>query len=67
MTIDASSALHNDRLGHSYYGNSSELLTDLFYLLKRDQQPDQRPGLTRQPSWQQPYWRFAAAGSNSRR
>ncbi len=57
-TIDASSASAADALGHSYYGSSRDVLTDLFYLLKFDQPPEQRQWLTKRSQRGKPYWVF---------
>ena len=40
-TVDASN-IHQDLLGHSYFGDSLTVLHDLFLLLKEGESPDQR-------------------------
>lgn len=57
-TIDASRASAADALGHSYYGSSRDVLTDLFYLVKFDQPPEQRQWLTKRSQRGKPYWVF---------
>ena len=57
-TIDASGASDADALGHSYYGTSHDVLTDLFYLLKFGQPPDERKWLTKRTQRGKPYWVF---------
>lgn len=51
-------------MGHSYYGSNSDMLTDLFQLLKEDKSASRRPHLTKEKSKGGPYWEFArTAGS----
>jgi esterase/lipase superfamily enzyme len=57
-SIDASS-VKTDFLGHSYYGDSSTLLSDLFYLIRKRLPPSERFGLAPVSSPSGTYWRFA--------
>lgn len=60
-TIDAS-AVKTDFLTHSYFGDSSTVMSDLFYLLRKGLTPAERFGLERaQTSSGAEYWRFKQA------
>lgn len=57
-TIDVS-RLDTDFLGHSYYGESKSVVSDIYYLLRHGYPPDQRFGLRRREKGGIPYWEFA--------
>jgi esterase/lipase superfamily enzyme len=56
-TIDAST-VKTDFLGHSYYGDSATLLSDLFYLIRTGFKPDDRFRLVSVKNPVGVYWRF---------
>jgi esterase/lipase superfamily enzyme len=56
-TIDVS-AVDTGLLGHSYYGDNTSVLSDLFHLLKEDKPPDQRFGMTAEQNGDGRYWIF---------
>jgi len=56
-TVDAT-AVETDFLGHSYYGDSRTVLSDLFYLLRQGMTPVQRTGLERVVTDRGSYWRI---------
>jgi esterase/lipase superfamily enzyme len=60
-TIDAS-VVKTDFLSHSYFGDSSTVMSDLFYLLRKGLTPIERYGLEpMQTSTGVEYWRFKQA------
>jgi esterase/lipase superfamily enzyme len=60
-TVDASS-VKTDFLTHSYFGDSSTLMSDLFYLIRKGLNPGDRFGLERMlTSSGAEYWRFKKA------
>jgi esterase/lipase superfamily enzyme len=56
-TIDAS-ALDTSLLGHSYYGESRSILSDVYSLLKHGTPPDERHGLRPRSVSTSRYWVF---------
>lgn len=56
-TIDAT-AVDTSLLGHSYFAEARSVLSDMFYLIRSGQRPDQRFGLKRVDSYDGPYWEF---------
>jgi esterase/lipase superfamily enzyme len=56
-TIDAS-ALETDFLGHSYYGDRTSVLSDIFALLNDGAPPDHRFGLHKASRGDLYYWKF---------
>lgn len=56
-TIDAS-RIRTDFLGHSYFGDSSSVMSDLFYLIREGMKPHERFALERLSSPAGDYWRF---------
>jgi esterase/lipase superfamily enzyme len=54
-TIDAS-AVDNDLIGHSYYGENRQVLADIFNLLRSHQPPADRFGLRPAESEGREYW-----------
>jgi len=60
-TIDAS-AVRTEFLGHSYYGDSATVMSDLFYLIRRSLRPEERErfALERVRAAIGDYWRFRA-------
>jgi len=58
-TVDAST-VDTDFLGHSYFGDSSTVLRDLFELIRFNAAPDDRFALARieEPKRPRPYWQF---------
>lgn len=56
-TIDASS-LDTDFLGHSYYGSSRVVMTDIYNLFVHHAPPDKRFGLSKKAGPQHHYWVF---------
>jgi hypothetical protein len=57
-TIDAT-AVKMDFLGHSYYGDSKTVMSDLFYLIRGGLPPNERFGLEKvQKDQGGIYWRF---------
>jgi esterase/lipase superfamily enzyme len=56
-TIDAT-AVDTSLLGHSYFAEARSVLSDMFYLIRNGQRPDQRFGLRRIDSDVGPYWEF---------
>ena len=60
-TIDAS-AVKTDFLTHSYFGDSSTVMSDLFYLIRKGLSPAERFGLERMQILSgAEYWRFKQA------
>ena len=64
-TIDCS-RIDLSFMGHSYYGSNSDMLTDLFQLLKEDKSASERPHLTKEKSKNGPYWEFARTAGSMR-
>jgi hypothetical protein len=56
-TIDATGHA-TDFLSHSYFANSSPVISDLFYVI-RSFEPDQRARLERRKMGELVYWRIA--------
>jgi esterase/lipase superfamily enzyme len=56
-TIDATS-VDTSFLGHSYFAETSSILSDLFHLIRKGQRADQRFGLRSAPSLRGQYWVF---------
>lgn len=56
-TIDAT-AVKTNFLGHSYYGDSATVLSDLFYLLRAGLEPEKRFRLQAVDTAAGRYWRF---------
>jgi esterase/lipase superfamily enzyme len=56
-TIDAT-AVDTSLLGHSYFAEERSVLSDMFYLIRNGQRPDQRFGLRRVDSNTGRYWEF---------
>ncbi len=46
-------------MGHSYYGSNTDVLSDLFMLIKEDLPANRRPHLAKKKSMQGSYWQFA--------
>jgi esterase/lipase superfamily enzyme len=57
-TVDASE-VDTGFLGHSYFGDTRSVLSDLFVLLQDGHSPGQRPGMRQMERKEQVYWRFA--------
>ena len=57
-TIDCS-RIDLSLMGHSYYGSNTDVLSDLFMLIKEDHPASKRPHLTKKKSATGPYWQFA--------
>jgi esterase/lipase superfamily enzyme len=57
-TVDVS-ALETDFLGHSYYGDHTSVLSDIFTLLTDGTGPEHRFGLRKVPVGPSYYWRFS--------
>jgi esterase/lipase superfamily enzyme len=56
-TVDASH-VKTDFLGHSYYGDSNTVMSDLFYLIRERLKPDERFALEQVRSPLGNYWQF---------
>jgi esterase/lipase superfamily enzyme len=56
-TIDAT-AVDTSLLGHSYFGDSRSVLSDMFYLIRERKRADDRFGLRRMDSSAGRYWEF---------
>lgn len=56
-TIDAT-AVDTSLLGHSYFAEARSVLSDMFYLIRKGQRPDERFGLRRIDSNAGWYWEF---------
>lgn len=56
-TIDAT-RVKSDFLGHSYYGASDSVLSDIFYLINHRKRPDDRFGLRSVETQAGKYWEF---------
>ena len=57
-TIDCS-RIDLSFMGHSYYGSNTDVLSDLFMLVKEDHAANKRPHLAKKKSATGPYWQFA--------
>ncbi len=57
-TIDCS-RIDLSVLGHSYYGSNTDVLSDLFMLVKEDHPASKRPHLAKKKSATGPDWQFA--------
>ena len=57
-TIDATQ-VDTDFLGHSYYGESTSVIADLFFLIHQDKRPPQRGGLQEVVTPTGRYWKIA--------
>ena len=57
-TIDCS-RIDLSFMGHSSYGSNTDVLSDLFMLVKEDHPANKRPHLTKKKSSTGPYWRFS--------
>jgi esterase/lipase superfamily enzyme len=57
-SIDAS-RVDTDLVGHSYYADNRSILSDMFYLLRDNRDPDGRFGMHRHVRAGQVYWEFA--------
>ncbi|HEX5773110.1 MAG TPA: alpha/beta hydrolase [Geomobilimonas sp.] len=57
-TIDATE-VDTDFLGHSYYGESTAVISDLFFLIHQDKRPPQRGGLQEVVTPTGRYWKIA--------
>ena len=56
-TVDASS-VKSDFLGHSYFADTSTLLSDLYYMIKDGKRAHERFGLVNVQLGSLTYWRF---------
>jgi esterase/lipase superfamily enzyme len=56
-TVDAS-RVKTDLLGHSYFGDSDTVISDLFRLIRDRKKPAERGILQEVQSAAGPYWRF---------
>lgn len=56
-SIDAS-RVETDFLGHSYIGNTTSVLGDIFHLMRNNLRADQRSGIRRVEGPQGSYWEF---------
>ena len=56
-TVDAS-RVKSDLFGHTYFGDSNSVVSDLFRLIRSRQRPAERGILQRVDSSAGPYWRF---------
>ncbi|MCS6320112.1 MAG: alpha/beta hydrolase [Nitrospira sp.] len=56
-TIDAST-VDTSFMGHSYFGDSGTVISDLYYLLRHGLAPDKRHGMLRKMHSDGPYWAF---------
>lgn len=56
-TVDASN-IKTDFMGHSYFGDSSTVMSDLFYLIRQGLKPAERFALEPVRSSSGDYWRF---------
>jgi len=56
-TVDASN-VKTDLLGHSYFGDSTTVMSDLFYLIRKRMKPQERFALEPMHSTAGDYWRF---------
>lgn len=56
-TIDASN-VNSDFIGHSYFGDSSNILSDIFYIIHNGQRPIERFGLRKVVRQGQIFWEF---------
>ncbi|MFO0809863.1 MAG: alpha/beta hydrolase [Gemmataceae bacterium] len=59
-TIDVST-VDTSLIGHTYYGDSKSIITDLQHLVKRGEPPPKRPWLRPAERRSLPYWLFRAA------
>ena len=46
-------------MGHSYFGGNTDVLGDLFMLLKEDRPASKRPHLDKKKQGKHAYWQFA--------
>ncbi len=59
-TIDCS-RIDLSFMGHSYYGSNTDMLSDLFMLVKEDLPASKRPHLKQRKSPDGPYWEFSSS------